>query len=224
MENRDFGGLIRRSRERLGLSQSRVAELIGRSQGTVRAWERGRSVPGEATVVASLAAVLDIAEDDLFDAAGLALPASPPAPTLEESLASIAPSPSASSAGKGAEIAEESGTPSVGTARFAVDPRLGSPEGEARPEGRWSLIRSYVASLLSRKRRSDRPVTGRPVVISPAVVRPSYLEDPEQRMVYRLRTLFTVVGIAALAVVLLWAAGNVVDALGRAWETLTEGL
>ena len=42
------------------MSHSRVGDLIGRSPSTVKAWERGRSLPTDANVVSSLAAVLGI--------------------------------------------------------------------------------------------------------------------------------------------------------------------
>lgn len=94
MSNRDFGGLVRRSRERLGLSQTRLGELVGRAASTIRAWERGQSVPTDPTAVSSLAAVLGLDEPELFELAGL----DPPLiiedhPTIEQSLREIAPRP-----------------------------------------------------------------------------------------------------------------------------------
>ncbi|GEM_PF-1259905 len=92
MSNRDFGGLVRRSRERLGLSQTRLGELVGRAASTIRAWERGQAVPTDPTAVSSLAAVLGLDEPELFALAGL----DPPLliedhPTIEQSLREIAP-------------------------------------------------------------------------------------------------------------------------------------
>ena len=46
-----FGSLIAEHRERLGLSTSRLAELIGRAPSSIRAWEKGRSTPNDAVVV-----------------------------------------------------------------------------------------------------------------------------------------------------------------------------
>lgn len=91
MSDRDFGVLIRQSRERLGLTPSRVAELIGRAPGTIRAWEKGTSTPADAGVVSTLAAVLGIDEVSLFEAAGLEPPVSGSTPTVRESLSSITP-------------------------------------------------------------------------------------------------------------------------------------
>jgi transcriptional regulator with XRE-family HTH domain len=96
----EFGGLIRDARERLGLSPHRVGELIGRASGTVKAWERGRTIPNDPFVVTSLAAVLAIDERALFRAAGLTPPDAPPVTTIEQQLASIAPAAPISSNGR----------------------------------------------------------------------------------------------------------------------------
>lgn len=94
MSSREFGGLVKRSRERLGLSQTRVGELVGRAPSTVRAWERGQSIPNDPSALSSLAAVLGLDEVELYRLAGL----EPPMvienfPTIEQSLREIAPVP-----------------------------------------------------------------------------------------------------------------------------------
>jgi hypothetical protein len=50
------------------------------------------------------------------------------------------------------------------------------------------------------------------------VVEPSYIEDTDQRQMYRVRTLATVVLVVALAIILLWALSNTIDAIGAWWE------
>jgi transcriptional regulator with XRE-family HTH domain len=50
------------------------------------------------------------------------------------------------------------------------------------------------------------------------VVEPSYIEDTDQRQMYRVRNLATVVLVVALAIILLWALGNTIDAIGAWWE------
>lgn len=74
------------------MSPHRVAELIGRASGTVKAWERGRTVPSDPFVVSSLAAVLAINEETLFRAANLNPPDRHQPLTIEQELATIAPS------------------------------------------------------------------------------------------------------------------------------------
>ena len=65
-----FGNLIRRGREEAGLSQSRLATLIGRSATTIRAWEHGRTNPSDRQSVSALAAVLGLDENELLGEAG----------------------------------------------------------------------------------------------------------------------------------------------------------
>jgi hypothetical protein len=50
------------------------------------------------------------------------------------------------------------------------------------------------------------------------VVEPSYIEDTDQRQLYRVRHLATVVLVVALVIVFLWALSNTVEAIGSWWE------
>jgi hypothetical protein len=50
------------------------------------------------------------------------------------------------------------------------------------------------------------------------VVEPSYIEDTDQRQMYRVRNLATVVLVVALTIILLWALSNTIDAIGAWWE------
>ena len=69
-----FGDLVRRGREDAGLSQSRLAVLIGKSATTIRAWEHGRTNPADPEAVAALAAVLGLDENELLGHAGFDAP------------------------------------------------------------------------------------------------------------------------------------------------------
>ncbi len=69
-----------------GLSQAKVAELIGKSPSTVRSWELGRTSPSEPGVVSALAAVLGIDESMLLGRAGFDEPVSTPRLSLEQEL------------------------------------------------------------------------------------------------------------------------------------------
>jgi transcriptional regulator with XRE-family HTH domain len=283
VSDRDFGVLIRQSRERLGLTPSRVAELIGRAPGTIRAWEKGTSTPADAGVVSTLAAVLGIDEVSLFEAAGLEPPVSDAAPTVRESLSSITPA-----ARKAAAAEEPSLTPTSepDTAQPdlpeesdsipAVDPEPVPRSERRRPRGsRPATIptpdpfappvpavppvsvpatvpvgvneigtveagvaetvakeprhraRSDSAGVLDRMRGATlrRPAQPAPLTtVAPAQRGPSYLEDPTERWSYRLRAIYTAVGIVALFIALGWAASNLLDALGSVWEELTANL
>ena len=248
----EFGGLIRDARERLGLSPHRVAELIGRASGTVKAWERGRTVPNDPFVVTSLAAVLAIDEPTLFRAAGLTPPTVAPANTIEQDLASIAPAktpahappqprPAAEAESeRGAVITDEhpavtteSGSIGAGEAPAAESPldAIGAflDKGvEVLEKGREAIVEAGVPAIERLRRRRRQPKARpdpRPVVI-PSVqpVSESYMDDPDERWAYRLRTIWTAAGVGALGLLLLWAGSRALDAFGDTWDALLAGL
>ena len=68
-----FGQLIKMQRIDMGLTQQRLAELVGRSPSTIRSWERERTIPNDADVLVTLAAVLGIDPAELGDLAGIEL-------------------------------------------------------------------------------------------------------------------------------------------------------
>ncbi len=59
---------------------------------------------------------------------------------------------------------------------------------------------------------------------TPPVVEPSYIEDTQQRQLYRVRTLATIVLVVALVVIFLWSLSNAIDAIGTWWEDFFGGL
>ncbi len=74
------------------MSQARVGELVGRASSTIRAWERGQSMPNEPALLSTLAAVLGLDEARLFELADLEPPEiTEEYPTIEQSLLEIAP-------------------------------------------------------------------------------------------------------------------------------------
>jgi transcriptional regulator with XRE-family HTH domain len=89
MPERSFGRTVRYRRTKLGLSQSKLAELVGRSTPTIRSWERDQSRPSDPKVVAALAAVLDIDENQLFDKVDVERPEVETSPSVEEALATL---------------------------------------------------------------------------------------------------------------------------------------
>ncbi len=82
----EFSELVRQRRSRLGLSQTRLAQLVGRSASAVRAWERGSSRPNDPLLVSALAAVLGVHEVVLRESLGLADEGQTPAPDALEVL------------------------------------------------------------------------------------------------------------------------------------------
>ena len=85
-----FGDVVRRGREEAGLSQSRLALLIGKSPTTIRAWEHGRTHPADPDAVSALAAVLGLDEADLLGKAGFEAPAARTRPSARQELNDLA--------------------------------------------------------------------------------------------------------------------------------------
>ncbi len=76
-----FGDLIHERREALGLSLSRLGELVGRSATTVRSWEAGRFLPSDAATLEALQAVLGIGDQAMAEAMAAHHPAAPTEPS-----------------------------------------------------------------------------------------------------------------------------------------------
>lgn len=189
MPERTFGRTIRARRTKLGLSQTKLGELVGRSPSTVRSWERDKSQPNDAAVLTALSAVLGVDEKDLFEKAGQRIPEVEDSPTVEQALATLNPD-----AVEDEEL--EPGDRDDGPIESLPAPELASvPPTYAAPN------EPYVIAT-----------------VPPPVHEPSYMEDRTQRQLYRVRTLATVVILVALGVAFLWALTQSFDALGTWWD------
>lgn len=219
-----FGTLISEHRQRLGLSSARVGELVGRSPGTVRGWERGRSQPDDPVVVSSLAAVLGIEEADLFVAAGLEPPRASTPFSLEETLSTIAPTPASTAPRIDADLPE----PAVGgRARERENNRKLSDVDSPLDRARTALESLTDSWRQQRGAQSASRETVRRPVVAPrrrSMESLSYMEDVEQRWSYRVRSMLTAAGIGLLGIVLLWAGSQLLGAVGDVWDALTAGL
>src|SRR4051812_30404626 len=60
MGRETFGSRLRSLRERAGMSQARLAETVGTSEGEISAWERDAALPEEVALVDRLVAVLGV--------------------------------------------------------------------------------------------------------------------------------------------------------------------
>lgn len=215
----EFGGLIRDAREKLGLSPHRVAELIGRGTGIVKAWERGRAVPSDPFVITSLAAVLAEDEARLFRAAGIEPPHRQPTLTIEQELATIAPP-------RGAPRSPEPGTEAgPDTVARGVITRETPVTSQPQPETATSAVTEYVpqapAATQPEPRRRVAQVAPSAAETPPAQ---SYMDDPEERWSYRLRAVWTAAGVGVLGVLMLWAGSRAFEAFGDVWDALLSGL
>ena len=188
MPERSFGRTIRYRRTKLGISQAKLGDLVGRSASTVRSWERDRSTPNDSAVLSTLAAVLGLEERILYDKSGVAIPERETSPTVEEALASLAPDTVST------EVFDEPMLPLAEEEVPSSTPPLPPPAYISTPE-------SYVIAAAS-----------------PPLVEPSYMEDRFQRQMYRVRHLATLVMLVALVIVLLWSVSNAFSAFGLWWD------
>ena len=188
MPERSFGRTIRARRTKLGLSQTKLGELVGRSPSTVRSWERDKSRPNDAAVLTALSAVLGVDESALFEKAGQRIPEVEDSPTVEQALATLNP---------GAVVDEESETGLDGEAI------------ESPPAPEFASVRPTSAAP------NEPYVIAR---AAPPVHEPAYMEDRTQRQLYRVRNLATIVILVALGVAFLWALTQSFDALGTWWD------
>lgn len=231
-----FGDSIRRGRETAGLSQSRVAQLIGRSPSTVRAWEQGRTQPSDSDSVAALAAVLGLDETNLLRKAGFEPATLGARASLESELASLrtVDVPVAAEAPRHLEWEGAVATvppptePWIEVEKPAFDIKAWlEPRAKAVVTRANALISDFQQRLKDRPELESRPKpapkvrSSRELVASqpaPAPVRldprlgpllaKSYIEDDSERDFYRRRMVGTLLVLVFLFITLWWALRN----------------
>lgn len=218
MPERSFGRTVRYRRTKLGLSQTRLAELVGRSPATIRSWEADRSVPRDPKILETLVAILGVDERTLFGKVGMEPPVvDETSPTVEQALATLAPE-TPSQPAHGPKAFEEL------TAEIALERGEGPLDDEAPAPAPAPRVESRPRLRVVPQ---PKPVPVRPATttLTPVVVRElSYIEDPTQRQFYQIRTLAAVVGLVALVVSLFWAFGHGLEALGAWWGEFFSNL
>ncbi|MGD2101871.1 MAG: helix-turn-helix domain-containing protein [Acidimicrobiia bacterium] len=238
MPERSFGRTVRYRRTKLGLSQAQLAELVGRSTATIRAWERDRNRPNDAKVISTLSAILGVNERRLFEKTDVTppTPADAETPTVEQALAELSP-PEETALEDGVEDqAVSESQPSAESESDSGTEASPEPEPESDPEPE-TLVVTGEDDASSDVAATESDVPQRPLVgtaQSPGYVAPpdryvttpvmptlsdvSYMEDRSQRQLYRVRTLATLVALVALVVAFLWAVGEGLGALGDWWD------
>jgi len=242
MPEMSFGRSIRYRRTKLGLSQTRLGELVGRSSAAVRSWERDASIPTDVSVLQALSAVLGIDKEVLFEKAGVGVPAVETSPTVEEVLGSLTPVEEKKLDGVPslqyedlealefeADDIEESFVFEAADDSEAVDD---FEEDEVPTRARHEAPSPPVTvSVAAQPQPTPGPASGRRVALSPPteprytyiapappVLEPTYMEDQSQRQLYRVRHLATLVLVVALIVLFVWAFGNSVEAFSSWWD------
>ncbi|MGH8927915.1 MAG: helix-turn-helix domain-containing protein [Acidimicrobiia bacterium] len=203
-----FGDLVRRGREMAGLSQSRLAHLIGKSATTIRSWEHGRTNPGDARSVAALAAVLGLDESDLLGRAGFDAPAPKSPRSAREELSSLA---------------------TERTELVALAPPVDVDRGfhsHKVMDDDVAVRRESVTTTVQPRQVDGREQNGPKVTaVAPAPPHPlphtvlvggrSYLEDEEEREFYRRRSIITAAVLVFLLITAWWALGRTGSAIGE---------
>jgi hypothetical protein len=86
------------------------------------------------------------------------------------------------------------------------------------PRGPGIIERLRLATL--RRPRAAAPLTTLP----PAPPARSYVEDADERLSYKLRALYTLVGVGLAFVAFVWAASNLLDAVKSVWDLFFSNL
>lgn len=196
-----FARLFAKRRDELDVSVVEIATRTGRPIEVVVGWEQGNVVPdGDelADVSEALKLPMPLLEEALRRVHAHRMLAPPPEPDTmldEDTLYDI-------------EIVElGEGTPEDS-----------APEQESEPDPPST---SSWSNLISRTRRS---LGRRRVMARAPVTNPSYLEDREELITYRLRMIFAAAGIAVLVLILRWALGGLGSAISDLWTALAEAL
>ena len=228
MPERSFGRTIRFRRTKLGLSQAKLGELVGRSPSTIRSWERDDSTPNDSDVLMALAAVLAVEPRTLFEKAGVGRPETETSPTVEQELATLRPPPA-----EDAEDPDDRAQISFTYEELAgLGVRLDDEEETAAPSTTPLSAETEDAEQMPRFDVSDRPVPGytdpRPGYVVTRLTPEhgeqvygeySYVEDPSERQLYRVRMVGTAVGVVILLLLLMYAAGKGMEAFGDWWDS-----
>ena len=206
MPERSFGRTVRYRRTKLGMSQAKLADLVGRSTPTIRAWERDKSRPNDPKVLSALAAVLGLDERHLFDKAGVEQPKSETSPTVEQALATLSFDDVVDASNSDNETDGAEGHSGEGEPQIPVERRDETVGASREP--------AYVAP----------PDPIERVPLTPTTADLSYMEDDSQRQLYRVRNLATMVALVALAIGFIWALGEGLGALGEWWDDFFANL
>ena len=201
-----FARLFSQRRVELDLSVVDIAVRTGRPIEVVVAWDRGSTVP-DAQEITKVAEVLRL-----------------PKPLLKEAIRRVneyrqgtAPlgKPEAGSPPGGEPGVEE---PSASTATGShTPPRTRTGRGRDFLIVAWSAVGNVLSelrySILRRRRIARAPVD-----------QPSYVEDQQQMVAYRLRAVFTVAGVIVLALILRWSFTGLGSAIADLLDSLTGAL
>jgi transcriptional regulator with XRE-family HTH domain len=235
MPERSFGRTVKYRRTKLGLSQAKLGDLVGRSPATVRSWERDESSPSDPAVLTALAAILGVDERHLYGKAGQQAPEIETSPTIEQALATLSPEAVRMERGEtpGLDADADVGLVDPSSILASLSESASVAIGESGSFEELSLFEDPI-EVPETKLEPETPSTPdrqptkpaheappSPLVatrITPPTNEASYMEDSSQRQIYRVRSLATIVALVALVILFLWALGEGTGALGDWWD------
>ena len=203
-----FARLFSQRRAEIDLSVVDIAVRTGRPIEVVVGWDQGRAVP-DGEELSKVAEILQL-----------------PKPLLKEAMRRVAdhrlatPLPDSPASGSpDAEDSPQEPAPMSPQALIATPYPSASFTDRLRqlPDVALRAVIGTFADMrqsLIRKRRMARAPTAYP----------SYMEDRNQLITYRLRMVFTAAGVAVLALILRWSLGGLGSAISDLWNALTGAL
>jgi transcriptional regulator with XRE-family HTH domain len=242
-----FGDFVRRAREQAGLTQSRLAQLIGKSPTTIRSWEHGRTNPADRGAVSAMAAVLGLDETELLGQAGFQEPETPTALSGRQELSSLASERDVMFV---PVVTEPSGPvmtdlpePESEESALAHDAITAAPPAETEPiTVTISPERVPAPAAAAAEAVVDEPVRETPGPRTKIVVTHqsatgaslgssngyvgalSYVEDEAEKDFYRRRGLITALVLVFMVIVVWWGLGRTGGAIGDLIDAIVGSL
>ena len=193
-----FARLFAKRREEMDVSVVDIATRTGRPIEVVVGWEKGSAIPDS---------------DELVDvSAALKLPM----PLLEEALRRVDEHRKLSPPPESEAGLDEDTLYDIEIVELEEPALATHPEREP-----LDLSESPGTKLISAARQS---LGRRRAMARAPVANPSYLEDSEETMTYRLRMIFAAAGVAVVALILRWALGGLGSAVADLWGSLADAL
>ncbi len=245
-----FGDFVRRAREQAGLTQSRLAQLIGKSPTTIRSWEHGRTNPADPGAVSAMAAVLGLDETELLGQAGFEESGTPTALSARQELSSLASErdvmflpvvtePSGPVMTGSARTSEESAladeitdVPIIGAAPAETEPititiapeRVPAPAAAAAEPALDEPVRETPGPR-TKIVVTHQSATGASLGSSNGYVGAlSYVEDEAEKDFYRRRGLITALVLVFMVIVVWWGLGRTGGAIGDLIDAIVGSL
>ena len=202
-----FGKEIQARRTAIGMSQGRLAELVGRSSSTVRAWEKGRTVPSPASLDA-LKAVLGLSDQDEETVIEM------PAIVAGVAPDSYKPEPTSAAATvlRGSEEVKQREFEQALQETEFFDVKV-----EAEPEEEAELESGEVEAPLASAESVILPL---PHGVQSTEATVSFVDQPTGSIRYIARIVATLVVLGGMGIVGKWAASGALDIVKGVWGSI----